>query len=92
MGEEINEKRRHRSGMGNDVTKKDEREKRVRGVCCVFWRDFEGVTEGCRVGNGGLLIYKPVWMAVECLTAFSYRMDNQYDQHFPLSKHTTILS
>lgn len=43
----------------------------------MFWRDFEGVTEGCRVGSGGLLIYKPVWTAVECLTAHSYRGDNQ---------------
>lgn len=37
----------------------------------MFWRDFGGVTEGCRVGKGGLLIYKLVWMAVECLTAVS---------------------
>ena len=51
-------------------------EKRARRVCCVFWRDFRGLTEGCRVGSGGLLIYKLVWMAEECLTAFSYRGDN----------------
>lgn len=37
----------------------------------MFWHDFEGVTEGCRVGSGGLLIYKPVWMTEECLTALS---------------------